>query len=575
MSEPTENTSSGACERVLDYAYGELEGAAVAEFELHLKDCAKCQSELALMQRVRSAVKTVLPLIEPPQVATGALHAQLLHAAAQRRPVPRGKVLAFARRVVSHPGYAAAAALLVVGGALGLQFARGGLQMTSPRPEAAQEAAEAPKPVVTVAPAPEAVPTKKAEAGPVGAPSAATPPADKAGETATTKELDDLSKKREKADEPVLPGATPRADRKPIDESAPDLFLSTRSAAPGKAATHHAKAPQPSPEPKSAAPSSEDAAIVFDGKLGPNTSVGHVRDRLITLPSSAGGSGNSGAGDTRGIEGLAANKGSGGQGRVRGGNSNYRDPAASENTAPAAQPPQRAVAAKPAPSEPQPYAQQERAPAKPRMTEAPATANEPPAPQAAPQQGYAQAPSAPPASTWSAPSPPPPTVEKAPAPQPSSQYWKNGQTPQGAVAMQQNTQKQAGKDEESQVNNLARSAESLRRKAEELASTGRCDEAVKLYQELEKQYPTFVVAPRDRLPYVRCLRATGHEQMANELEQLRNDNMNAKPAAGARQLDNNDAASPMRAERHAAPAKAKATKKSRATDDATLSPALK
>jgi hypothetical protein len=85
-----------------------------------------------MYQRVRTAVRDALPAVEPPQVATGALHQQLLHAAAQRRPPQRGKLLTFARRVVAHPGYAAAAGLLLVGGAVGMQFARGRLLVPEP-----------------------------------------------------------------------------------------------------------------------------------------------------------------------------------------------------------------------------------------------------------------------------------------------------------------------------------------------------------------------------------------------------------------------------------------------------------
>jgi hypothetical protein len=59
----------------------------------------------------------------------------------------------------------------------------------------------------------------------------------------------------------------------------------------------------------------------------------------------------------------------------------------------------------------------------------------------------------------------------------------------------------------------------LRKQAEEQANSGRCDEAVKTYQQLERQYPRYAIAPRDRLPYIRCLRATGREQEAQtELE---------------------------------------------------------
>ncbi|HZS36555.1 MAG TPA: hypothetical protein VFF06_07005, partial [Polyangia bacterium] len=121
----------------------------------------------------------------------------------------------------------------------------------------------------------------------------------------------------------------------------------------------------------------------------------------------------------------------------------------------------------------------------------------------------------------------------------------------------------------------ATSADALRRKAEELATSGRCEEAVKLYQELEKKYPTFVVSPRDRLPYVRCLRATGNEQLANDLDR-RIDNNAAPPAASQQQMETVVAPSSTAHSERAAKAKAKPAKKSsRAVDESTLAPAKK
>ncbi|HEX8951340.1 MAG TPA: zf-HC2 domain-containing protein, partial [Polyangia bacterium] len=64
MSEPTTNTS-GACELVLDYVYGELDEARKRTFEEHLPACARCQQEVASLGRVRTAVKRVMPAVEP------------------------------------------------------------------------------------------------------------------------------------------------------------------------------------------------------------------------------------------------------------------------------------------------------------------------------------------------------------------------------------------------------------------------------------------------------------------------------------------------------------------------------
>ena len=106
MSTEAENTASASpCDQALDYAYGELAPEQAAALEQHLAGCAKCQAEVAMVKRVRSVVAAALPPVDPPAVTTGALHQQLLHAAAQRRPAKGGKILQFARRMVAHPGY--------------------------------------------------------------------------------------------------------------------------------------------------------------------------------------------------------------------------------------------------------------------------------------------------------------------------------------------------------------------------------------------------------------------------------------------------------------------------------------
>ena len=126
------------CDQALDYLYSMLEGDDKARFEQHLATCARCQGELASFGSVRKVAQEALATVEPTERLTGALHQQLLHAAAQRKP--RGKVLPFLRRVVSHPGYAAAAAFLLVGGAVGVEWTRGRLLMTPPATQSAPAA---------------------------------------------------------------------------------------------------------------------------------------------------------------------------------------------------------------------------------------------------------------------------------------------------------------------------------------------------------------------------------------------------------------------------------------------------
>ncbi|HZS36748.1 MAG TPA: zf-HC2 domain-containing protein, partial [Polyangia bacterium] len=397
MSEPTENSAPDPmCERALDYAYGELDGAQAAEFERHMKDCARCQSELALMKRVRTAVRAVLPSVEPPQAATGALHAQLLHAAAQRRPPRTGKVLQFARRVVSHPGYAAAAGLVIIGGAIGLQFARGGLQMpmhaAAPSTPVEASPVEAPKPAVAAGPAP----------------APAEPPVE--GAIANNK---DEAKFKKSADKETAAPEKPAAlaERKPMaDETAPDLYLRRAEpvAAKAPAPTHHASKPAASPKTLSA----DDSGIVYDGKLG-NTGIGRVTGEV----GGAGGGESSGGYKQQQQQQSWGGRAAGNSGVVKGGSANYRDQqqqAAAPHTrsampkADAFDAPSASPSASPPPPPPARYAQ----------------APEPQAPQA-------QAPSA-----WNGNNSPSPPAEKAR----EVQAEQNQQAP-GAAALQQPMQK--------------------------------------------------------------------------------------------------------------------------------------
>jgi hypothetical protein len=131
MSEAVEPTTS-LCDKLLDYVYGELAGDELEQFKLHLLTCEKCKRELAGLERVRSAVKSAMPAVEPPVDKM----AQLMHQAAAQKP-KRGKVLMFARRVVTHPAMAAAAVFVVVGTAVLVNFSMGKVMM--PAPEAVHE----------------------------------------------------------------------------------------------------------------------------------------------------------------------------------------------------------------------------------------------------------------------------------------------------------------------------------------------------------------------------------------------------------------------------------------------------
>jgi Putative zinc-finger len=163
MSETQEHTPS-ECDSLLDYVYGELSGDALEQFKLHLLTCEKCKRELAGLERVRTAVKQAMPQVEPPADKMS----QLLHAAAQQKP-KRGKVLMFARRVVSHPAYMAAAVVVIVGGAMAYNFRAGRVMMPAAEPEL-HEAVATKMPVAATPPVEK---TQTAVAGgelPAGAP---------------------------------------------------------------------------------------------------------------------------------------------------------------------------------------------------------------------------------------------------------------------------------------------------------------------------------------------------------------------------------------------------------------------
>jgi anti-sigma factor RsiW len=150
------------CDLLLDDLYGELDAAARERFETHLTSCATCQDELASMRQVRSAARQALPFEEPPARVTGPLHAELLYEAA-RRTGRRRRGFRFVRRIVAHPGYAAAAALVVVGGALGVEWSRSHILISLPPYSKPASPVETTPSLQPSEPRPTGYPTKPAE----------------------------------------------------------------------------------------------------------------------------------------------------------------------------------------------------------------------------------------------------------------------------------------------------------------------------------------------------------------------------------------------------------------------------
>jgi hypothetical protein len=437
MTASMEHTPETPCERLLDYVYGELEGEALATFRAHLEGCAQCQRELQGFERVRGVVKQTLPLVEPPPAAVGAMHAQLLHAATQRRP-SRGKVLQLFRKVAMHPGYAAAAALLLVGGAVGVQWSRGKLAMPPP---AASEV-EAPSAPAVAAPPPAPLPVEAAK-----------------------------------------PEAVPLKKEAEKDRDSTKLFLDAK--VDGKPTPMPVSRPEPKAAPaKAPAPARAARKDDLDGLVdGEGFGAAAPADKTGSLGSLG-----------------TVGKGSYGPGRGGSAGASGEDLKLMQRNFPEMPRP-----AKPAPAlhravEPKAAAPLERA----REEQAPA-------PQAEMRQNAAPHAAAPP--------PPvaPPAATSAPA----------------SAASQQ----------------VAISPAALRAKAEELAASGRCDEAVRLYQQLESQYPSYALTPQQRLPYVQCrasLRMQQAPTVANESptadEQRNILSRRASPKAAAKKAKKSKAA---------------------------------
>ena len=435
MGETTTNTS-GACELVLDYVYGELDEAHKRTFEEHLPACARCQREVASFGKVRAAVKRVMPPVEPSGSLGGALHAQLMHAAAQRKP-RRGILLAFPRKIVEHPALSAAAMFVIVGGAFALNWSHGKLAMPAATDE--KVALDAPKPTeAPLAPKGGAVATS-GEGAAAAAPAAEPMPASKAKEEAEAE-----NRPAEDKTQLALQTQTgPYAVQRPVAHR-------------GAAATNAVA----TPAPKKAAPA-RMKNIAADGKLA-------KYDDTLAAPMGTSKD------ESERVGGLVGAGAGGGRADV--------NKEGAKSSAPGVLVPETATATA-----------NEKAPSKAHAA-------------GGDQARYRNAAPAPAA----APAPPPPTVVMSTPPASSTRdsgYFARSQAQTGAAAVQ----KPAAN---------ARNFDLLRKTADELAKTGRCDEAIKLYQELEKssQY----LSPTERVSWVRCLNQRGRQEEAQQrLDELK------------------------------------------------------
>jgi hypothetical protein len=434
-------------------------------------------------------------MVEPSAAATGALHAQLLHAAAQRAKgasgAPRGKVLQFVRRVAMHPAYAAAAAFLIVGGAVGIQLTRGKLMMPAPTVQTEPVPAAA-EPVVTATPAgptpPAGAPASPSANGPVGFFKNDGTELAKAAEAQS--KLDSLSKQA-KEELPENSVGVDVGGKRLVAKPSP------RREVPPSGYTNTVPAPKVALKSDSNDPLgniNDPIGGVWNGK--DSTTVGDVvsneRSRkgakpvLVDTPQAPVAAHHAAAGGaTRGAAGEQNQWNADTNGLMRGGETGTvtsrpaavaPPPPPPSSSAPAAAPTPEVAAAAPA-EKSRGESRDDYKPQDGRYRSGVSTGS---------TAGAGQA------STWD---------NKKSVAAPSAAADKQGA--------------------------LTRSGDALRKKAEELATTGRCDEAVKLYQELEKTYPTYRIAPADRLPYVRCLRQTGRlQQASDELDSLKRDKAN-------------------------------------------------
>jgi anti-sigma factor RsiW len=503
MSETTPHTTNDACELLLDYVYGELDEARKRTFEEHLPGCARCQQEVASFGRVRTAAKLMMPSVEPSAQLGGALHAQLMHAAAQRKP-RRGVLLAFPRKMMQHPALSAAAMFALVGGAIAINWSRGKMAMpAAEQSPAAERSIDTPKSTEVATATPKA---------PAGEPMVPEPKAkEQAGEQAEAKP--DVKLAQGTKNEASFKGGADKAAASTGDQTR--IALETPS---GRLDVQRPVAHRATPSPKKEAPA-KMKTIAVDGKSGKLDSLDD--GTLAAVPKDEGGR----AGLSNGVVGGAGGVTSGGGGRF----------ADAEN------------AKSSAPQELDRNKVAEKAPARDLAKQ---------------QHGYAvgaPAPSTPQSSTstgqqqWRAnngpaAAPPPPTAATAPATEREGAYYGRSQAQSQPAPV--TVQKPAAQ---------TRNYDSVRKNADEWAKTGRCDEAIKMYTELEKanQY----ISPTERVGWVRCLTQKGREEEARQ----RLDDLKQEKRLTPAQLQN--AERELNDSRRRVESKAKASKKAPAAAD--------
>jgi hypothetical protein len=115
-------------------------------------------------------------------------------------------------------------------------------------------------------------------------------------------------------------------------------------------------------------------------------------------------------------------------------------------------------------------------------------------------------------------SPPPKAAELSPPPAPPAEPA----SPAPAASPARSSVQQAQAAEKP----VPTTPDALARRVEEQASSGRCDESIQSYRDLEKSYPAFRISPKTRAEFVRCLRVLGSYQPENQLDEAAADEPN-------------------------------------------------
>lgn len=165
-------TASDAELLLVELLYGELDGEERARAEARVREDDALAGELEALSHIRALMRE-LPEEEPPD----AVSAKILHAAAAHAPGQRAadadregsSLWDWLRRmflpIAMHPGLAAAASVLLVGGVAGMLYLSGRMQIAKVQHEKAQVLSEAARGPARAAPAADEMATAGAPAG--------------------------------------------------------------------------------------------------------------------------------------------------------------------------------------------------------------------------------------------------------------------------------------------------------------------------------------------------------------------------------------------------------------------------